>query len=130
VVGLAHLTLASQHVERTAAFLERTLGCRRNPVPANSAVEAVWLDIGHGQELHVLHVDGFAASPFEGEFGRHVALVHPAADFVGLKQRLVEAGAELIEPLRATPFERFFFREPVNGYVFEIVNADRDRRAP
>jgi hypothetical protein len=31
----------------------------------------------------------------------------------------------LIEPLRSTPFERFFFREPVNGYVFEVVGAER-----
>ena len=29
--------------------------------------------------------------------------------------------AELIAPQREAPFERFFFRDPVNGYVFEIV---------
>jgi hypothetical protein len=29
-------------------------------------------------------------------------------------------GATLIEPLRDTPFQRFFFRDP-NGYVFEVV---------
>ena len=32
-----------------------------------------------------------------------------------------------MEPLRATPFERFFFREPVNGYVFEVVDAPSPR---
>jgi len=37
----------------------------------------------------------------------------------------VERGAELIEPIRATPFDRFFFREPVNGYVFEVVDEVR-----
>jgi catechol 2,3-dioxygenase-like lactoylglutathione lyase family enzyme len=125
---LAHLTLPSPHVERTAAFLERTLGYRRKPVPANSPVEAVWLDIGHGQELHVLHVEGFAVSAFEHEFGRHVAVFHPRADLGALRTRLTEAGAELIAPLRATPFERFFFREPVNGYVFEVIDADRQDR--
>ena len=31
----------------------------------------------------------------------------------------------LVQPLRATPFERFFFREPVNGYVFEVIDGDR-----
>ena len=35
--------------------------------------------------------------------------------------------AELFDSLRPTPFERFFFREPVNGYVFEIIDADRAR---
>jgi catechol 2,3-dioxygenase-like lactoylglutathione lyase family enzyme len=124
-MSLAHFTLATQHVERTAAFFERTLGYSRNPRPGNSPVDACWLDIGRGQEMHVLYVEGFAASPFEREFGRHVAVFHPLADFPALKARLTREGAELIEPLRATPFERFFFREPVNGYVFEVVDAAR-----
>jgi catechol 2,3-dioxygenase-like lactoylglutathione lyase family enzyme len=122
---LAHLTLPTRDVERTVAFLERTLGYTRNPVPRNSPVEALWLDIGGGQELHVFHVDGFAVSPFEGEFGRHIAVFHPGSDFPRLEQRLIDEGAELIAPLRQTPFERFFFREPINGYVFEVIDADR-----
>jgi catechol 2,3-dioxygenase-like lactoylglutathione lyase family enzyme len=121
---LAHLTLPTHDVERTAAFFERTLGYRRKPVPGNSPVEALWLDVGGGQELHVVFVEGFAASPFEGEFGRHVAMFHPRADFPRLKQRLMDEGAAIIEPLRATPFERFFFREPINGYVFEVIESD------
>jgi hypothetical protein len=31
----------------------------------------------------------------------------------------------MIEPLRATPFERFFFREPINGYLFEVIDQAR-----
>jgi hypothetical protein len=105
--------------------VERTLGYRRKQVAANSPVEAVWLELGHGQEMHVLFVEGFEVSPFEGEFGRHVALFHPLAGFPALKERLLAEGAELIDVLRATPFERFFFREPINGYVFEVIDADR-----
>lgn len=30
---------------------------------------------------------------------------------------------EVISAKRATPFERFFFREP-NGYVFEVIDED------
>jgi len=37
---------------------------------------------------------------------------------------LAKRGAELIDPIRETPFERFFFRDP-NGYVFEVVDANR-----
>ena len=122
---LAHLTLPTQDVERTAAFFERTLGYKRNRVPENSPVEALWLDVGNGQELHVFYLDRFTVSRFESEFGRHVAVFHPRADFPRLRQRLVDEGAELIEPLRATPFERFFFREPINGYVFEVIDAAR-----
>jgi catechol 2,3-dioxygenase-like lactoylglutathione lyase family enzyme len=124
-VSFAHLTLATREVERTARFLENVLGYRRRPVPENSPVDVVWLDLGHGQEMHVLFVERFAPSLFEGEFGRHVALFFPLRQFAALKERLIAAGAELIEPLRATPFDRFFFREPVNGYVFEVIDADR-----
>jgi catechol 2,3-dioxygenase-like lactoylglutathione lyase family enzyme len=118
-----HFTLPTSQVERTARFFENTLGFPRNPVPANSPMEIVWLDIGRGQEIHLLYVERFEASRFEGEFGRHVAVSYPAAQFGALKHRLIEEGAELIEPGRATPFERFFFREPVNGYVFEVIDA-------
>jgi catechol 2,3-dioxygenase-like lactoylglutathione lyase family enzyme len=124
-MSLAHLTLPTREVEKTASFFERTLGYARNPVPGNSPVEALWLDIGRGQEMHVFYVEDFAVSPFESEFGRHVAVFHPLADFAGLKRRLLEQGAEILAPLRATPFERFFFREPINGYVFEVVDRDR-----
>jgi catechol 2,3-dioxygenase-like lactoylglutathione lyase family enzyme len=126
-MSLAHLTLPTRDVEGTASFFERTLGYTRNTVPGNSPVEALWLDIGRGQEMHVFYVEGFSASPFEGEFGRHVALFHPKDDFPALKDRLTALGAVLMAPLRDTPFERFFFREPVNGYVFEIVDAARAR---
>lgn len=122
-MALAHFTLATPDVEATARFVERTLGYRRLPVPANSPVAVVWFDIGHGQEMHLLQVETFQPSAFEGEFGRHVALRHPAADFEALRTRLTNAGATLVEPLRPTPFARFFFREPVNGYVFEVIDG-------
>ena len=126
-----HVTLPTQDVERTSAFLERTLGYRRKPIPANSPVPVVWFDLGHGQELHVFHVAGFEVSPFEREFGRHIALLHPLADFPALRERLRAEGAALFDAERPTPFERFFFREPVNGYVFEVIDADRAlRRSP
>ena len=122
-MSLAHFTLATPDVEKMALFLERTLGYRRKAVPPDSPVAVVWFDIGHGQEMHLLQVDAFTISPFEGEFGRHVAVRHAGADFAALKQRLVESGAALIDPLRPTPFQRFFFREPVSGYVFEVIEA-------
>ena len=124
---LAHLTLPTRQVEETTRFLEKTLGYSRKPIPANSPVDVRWLDIGQGQEIHVFFVEHFVVSPFEAEFGRHVALFHPRDDFPALRQRITEAGGELIEPLRSTPFERLFFREPVNGYVFELIDGSRHR---
>ena len=124
-MSLAHLTLPTRDVDATARFFERTLGYVRNPVPGNSPVEALWLDIGRGQELHVFYVEGYEVGGFEGEFGRHVAVFHPLADFRALRERLSHEGAVLMEPLRQAPFKRFFFREPINGYVFEVVDQAR-----
>ena len=125
-MSLAHLTLPTRDVDKTAQFFEKTLGYTRSPVPENSPVDVVWLEIGRGQQMHVLYVEGFEVSRFESEFGRHVALFYPLEQLTALKARLVEQGATLVEPLRATPFERFFFREPVNGYVFEVVDQNRE----
>jgi predicted enzyme related to lactoylglutathione lyase len=124
-MSLAHLTLPTQYVQETTSFFEQTLGYACDPVPANVPDETVWLNIGRGQQIHIFYVEGFSVSPFEREFGRHVAVYYPCEKFDSLKERLRQHGAELIEPLRATPFERFFFREPVNGYVFEVIDDTR-----
>jgi catechol 2,3-dioxygenase-like lactoylglutathione lyase family enzyme len=126
-MSVAHLTLPTRDVERTAAFFEATFGYARGAVPGNSPVEALWLDIGRGQEMHVFFVEGFEVSPFEREFGRHIAVFWPLAGFEALKAALAARGAELVAPLRTTPFERFFFREPVNGYFFEVIDDVRRR---
>ena len=120
-MSLAHFTLATRDVERTAHFFERTLGYARTRVAPNSRAEAVWFDVGNGQEMHVLRVDAFEISASEGEYGRHVAVFHPKTDLPALRARLIAEGAQLIAPIRETTFERFFFREPVNGYVFEVI---------
>src|SRR5262245_38961785 len=124
-MSLAHLTLPTRYVEKTAMFFEETLGYGRDPVPSNVPDETIWLNIGRRQRMPVFYVQDFAVSPFEREFARHVAVFYPVEGFEALKGRLVERGAELIEPLRATPFARFFFREPVNGYVFEVIDDSR-----
>src|SRR4051794_23620874 len=120
-MGLAHLTLATAAVESTARFLEQTLGFTRDPTPLNSPMETVWLAVDGGQQIHIVHVDGFEVSPFEGEFGRHIAIVRPVAEIPGLKERLTAADARVMQPLRPSGNERYFFREPVNGYVFEVI---------
>jgi catechol 2,3-dioxygenase-like lactoylglutathione lyase family enzyme len=125
-VSLSHLTLPTRQVEATARFFEETLGYARDAAPANSPMETVWLNATRGQQFHIVYVDGFATSPFEGEFGRHIAVFHPVADFDGLKRRLTDRGAEVFDALRPVPFARFFFREPVNGYVFEVIDGSRE----
>jgi catechol 2,3-dioxygenase-like lactoylglutathione lyase family enzyme len=117
----AHLTIATRDVEATADFYEKTLGWKRVGSPANSPIEVAWVQMGPRQQLHVLRRDDFEPWEFETEFGRHFAVFHPGADFAGLKQRLLQHGGRLIDPIRPTPFERFFFKDP-NGYMFEVID--------
>ena len=121
---LAHLTLATRNVTASLSFFAATLGWRPIHRPGNIGRPAAWLEIAPGQELHLVEVTDFEPSPFEAEFGRHVALAVSLAEFDGLKRRLEVNGATLIAPVRETPFARFFFRDP-NGYVFEVVEAER-----
>jgi catechol 2,3-dioxygenase-like lactoylglutathione lyase family enzyme len=123
-MSLAHITVATRDVQASLTFFAEALGWRPINRPGNIGRPAAWLEIAPGQELHLVEVTDFAPSLFEAEFGRHIALAFPIAEFDGLKRRLVAHGATLIEPERATPFARFFFRDP-NGYVFEVVDAGR-----
>lgn len=119
-MALLHITLPTKDLGRTVRFFEETLGWRRIQRAGNIDVRAAWLEIAPGQEAHLLEIPEFEPTAFEREYGRHVAVSAPLASFSDLKQRLEQHGAELIEPKRATPFERFFFRDP-NGYIFEVV---------
>src|SRR5262245_9479532 len=123
-MSLAHLTLATRDVHASARFFAATLGWQPITRPNHIGRPAAWLEIAPGQELHLVEVPEFRPSPFEAEFGRHVAFAVPLAQFEGLKQRLLAQGATLIAPQRPTPFERFFFRDP-DGYVFEVVPTER-----
>jgi catechol 2,3-dioxygenase-like lactoylglutathione lyase family enzyme len=125
---IAHFTLGTRDVPGSAHFFETIFGWRSLSRPGNVGRRGAWLEIAPGQELHLVEVEDFAPSPFEGEFGRHIALSFPQASFARLKEELVQHGIEPILPTRETPFERFFFRDP-NGYIFEIVAAEREPEA-
>ena len=122
-MSFAHLTLATRDADATARFFEATLGWRRIHLPTNVEIKAAWVEVAPGQQIHILEIPGYEPSPFEAEFGRHFAFFYPGRQFAALKQRLIENGATVIPPIRPTPFERFFFRDP-NGYYFEIIDRE------
>ncbi len=130
-MGFAHLAMASVDVQATARFLCDTMGWSRIETPANATMNLVWLDLSperdRSEQIHLIHVADFRISSFDREFGRHLAVTHPHADMAALRQRIEAHGGELIEPMRSTPFERFFFREPTNGYIFEVINLEQWR---
>ncbi|MBI1247839.1 hypothetical protein GC197_08310 [bacterium] len=121
---LAHLTIATPDSKGTSEFFQKVFDWPLVHRPANVDLTTYWLDIGQGQQVHVLEVDGFQVSPFEKEFGRHFAFLFPAAQLAQIRQRLEELNVEVIPAIRPTPFERFFFTDP-NGYMFEVIDQDK-----
>jgi catechol 2,3-dioxygenase-like lactoylglutathione lyase family enzyme len=119
-MAIAHFTLATRDVRACSRFFQDTLGWRPLDRPNNIPLPAAWLEIAPGQELHLVELADFEPSPFELEYGRHFAVTYPHAGFAALKERLLLQGAQLIDPLRETPRERFFFRNP-DGYLFEVI---------
>ena len=89
-MSFAHLTLATRDVIASRDFFAGTLGWEPIERPGNIDVEAAWLRIAPGQELHLLRVPDFEPSGFEREFGRHFAVEYPADGFAGLKERLAK----------------------------------------
>ncbi len=127
-MSIAHITLAVRDVRRASRFFAAALGWKPLDRPGNIALPAAWLDIAPGQELHLVEVADYTPTPFDREYGRHVAVIYPREGFAALKDRLVREGAELVAPLRETPFERFFFRD-ADGYVFEVIAEGAIREA-
>jgi catechol 2,3-dioxygenase-like lactoylglutathione lyase family enzyme len=123
-MALLHITLAVRDVARASRFFEATLGYRPIGRPANNAQPAAWLEVGGGQELHLVEVPDFTPSPFEREYGRHLAVSYPRAGFDDLRRRLADHGAEVFPAERATPFARFFFKSP-DGYIVEVIEEER-----
>lgn len=119
------MTLPTRDVQATASFLEKALGYQRAAQPADSA-ETAWLNLQNGQQIQVVFGEGFTVSPFDGDIG-HITVFHPAAQFAELKQQLERLGAQVFDPERRSRVARFFFREPVNGYVFEVFASHLDQ---
>lgn len=122
-MSIAHFTVATRDVVRTAEFFRKALGFEPLHQAGNIDTQAAWLRIDSTTQLHILYVEGFEPSPFEREYGRHVAFFRSKDDWVNLQERLVELEAEIIQPLRETPFARFFFRD-FNGYMWEVIDQD------
>ena len=122
-MALCHVTLATRDIDGTKRFFQEALGWRPIHRPSNIPMRAAWLEIGPGDEMHLIEVPDYEASPFEREYGRHIAVSARLDEFPAIKARLARLGVEVMDAERPTPFERFFFRDP-NGYIFEVVEAD------
>jgi len=94
IITMTHFTLATRDVAATQRFFQAAFGWRaakhHTNVPAE--LEPAWLEIAPGQEMHLLKVSNFDPSPFEREYGRHIALLHPKQDIpLGRRPRSLHA---------------------------------------
>jgi catechol 2,3-dioxygenase-like lactoylglutathione lyase family enzyme len=117
---VTHFTLATRNLRLACNFFSETLGWQPLHRVVSAPAPVAWLEICPGQEVHLIELPDFQPSPFEREYGRHIAISYPAAGFAALKERLRAHGAEPMPPEREPMAERFFFRDP-NGYLFEVV---------
>ena len=83
-MAVCHITLATSDIDRTRNFFETALGWRSMNRPSNIPMRAAWLVAGPGMELHLIEVPDFRPSPFEREYGRHIAVAVPHAEFPAL----------------------------------------------
>ena len=119
-MSFAHLTIATEDVQATSLFFQNVMKWNPLRMPRNIDIEAVWLEICEGQQLHILGIKD-SNRPGDKEFGRHYAFFHPSDDFDAVIKRVTRHGGELVEPIRETPFRRIFFRD-LNGYLFELID--------
>ena len=123
-MSLAHFTIATRDIDGTTEFFLDLMGWREISVPDNVDVKVRWLDLGAGAQMHVLEVADFEVSPFEKEYGRHFAFFASAERLAEIKERLPrDYDIPVQAPLRTTPFERIFFKDP-NGYLIEVIDRD------
>ena len=85
---ITHITLATRDLARTSRFFAETLGWRPLQRPSTLPYPVAWLEMAPGCEVHLIELADFEPSPFEREFGRHVAVTYPRDDFDALKERL------------------------------------------
>ena len=94
-MSIAHFTPAKRDVIATRDFFAETLGWEPITRPDNVEVDAAWLRIAPGQELHLLRVPDFEPSDFEREFGRHFAVGVSGRWLSGVKGSPDRAGSRI-----------------------------------
>ena len=113
-MGLAHITLATRDVRRSADFFRDALGWSLSTRPGNIGMNAAWLDIAPGMELHLIEDPEFEPSRFEKEFGRHIAVTFDLAEFPRLKERLQARAQPSSSHCARHRFSASFFATPTD----------------
>jgi lactoylglutathione lyase len=119
-----HQALYVRDLPESTAFYETVVGLKRIPDPFNDNVH-VWLDIGHGVQLHLI---GGATAVAQHHIDVHMAFAVPSVDaFVkhldSLKIRYVNSrSVEGQVTTRPDGIRQVYFQDP-DGYWIEVNDA-------
>ncbi len=121
-IAIHHVSLIVRDTQRSLGFYEGVLGLRSSPDRPNMAFPGAWLDVGHGQQIHLLEVPNPYADaelPLHGGRDRHAAF-----RIQGLQQlvrQLEQAGVDFA--LSRSGRHALFCRDP-DGNTLEFIEVD------
>jgi glyoxylase I family protein len=122
VTGINHVSLLVGDTARALGFYRDLLGLA--PVRERPALgfSGAWLELGHGQQLHLLELDGAGRGMRAGHGGRDYHLALDVADLDAVIAALEAAGVAYT-PSRSGR-RALFCRDP-DGNALELVERAR-----
>ncbi len=120
VIGMHHVGVLVADTQRALAFYRDILGLRQLERPP-LAYPGAWLDLGQGQQLHLMELPNpdSPERPAHGGRDRHLAL--QVADLQALQQQL--AAADIAYTASASGRAALFCRD-ADGNTLELLEAE------
>jgi catechol 2,3-dioxygenase-like lactoylglutathione lyase family enzyme len=118
IKSIAHASFLVADVKRSLAFYCDVLQIPLNSSRPNFPFDGAWLDIGEGQQIHLMQLpnpDSAEGRPEHGGRDRHIALV--VEDLEALAERLEAAAIPFSRSKSGRP--AFFCRDP-DGNALEF----------
>lgn len=118
-ISFDHVSLVVADTQRSLAFYKQIFGLEPLLSRPDLSFDGAWLDIGGGQQIHLLEVpsvDPVEGRPEHGGRDRHIAL--RVGDLGALITRLEQNG--VVFTRSASGRDAVFFRDP-DGNTFEVL---------
>ncbi len=119
LLGIHHVSVVVASTVLSLTFYRDLLGLRVDPTRPEMPFEGAWLDLGRGQQLHLLEVtnpDSVRGRPVHGGRDRHLALA--VENLSALEAELVEQGISFTKS--ASGRAALFCRDP-DGNGVELL---------
>jgi glyoxylase I family protein len=118
VTGINHVSLLVGDTARALAFYRDLLGLASVRERPALGFTGAWLELGHGQQLHLLEIDGAGRGLRTGHGGRDYHLALDVADLDAVIAALDAAGVAFTQSRSGR--RALFCRDP-DGNALELV---------